>query len=73
MSFLQLYGLTETSPLVTAMIPGSDNYTSSGFAVSNTELRIVDSEQQSLGPNEVSQFSSLKQNTNITKSREDCG
>ncbi|KOB78357.1 AMP dependent coa ligase [Operophtera brumata] len=56
MNFLQLYGLTETSPLVTAMVPGSENYSSSGFAVSNTELQIVNSEQHSLGPNEVGEL-----------------
>lgn len=51
---IQLYGLTETSPLVSAMVPGSTNYTSAGFAVSNTELKIVDSDSKHLGPNEVS-------------------
>lgn len=51
---IQLYGLTETSPLVTASIPGSKSYSSSGYAVSNTELKIVDSDMKALGPNEVS-------------------
>ncbi|XP_075977145.1 uncharacterized protein LOC142977255 [Anticarsia gemmatalis] len=54
--FLQLYGLTETSPLATAMLRGSDKYTTSGYGISNTELRIVDSEMRSLGPNEVGEL-----------------
>lgn len=53
MNFVHLYGLTETSPLATSMIPGEDNFTTAGYAVSNTELKIVDSEMKSLGPNEV--------------------
>lgn len=54
--FLQLYGLTETSPLATAMLPRSTNYSTSGFAVSNTELRIVDANHVSLGPDEVGEL-----------------
>lgn len=52
-NFLNLYGMTECSPLVTAMSPGSTNYSTVGHAVSNTELRIADSELKSLGVNEV--------------------
>lgn len=54
MEFLQVYGLTETSPLVTASPSGSNNVTSAGLPISNTELRIVDTELRHLGPNEVS-------------------
>lgn len=59
MNFLQLYGLTETSPLVTGMAPGSTNYSSSGVAVPNTELRIVDGDMNNLGPDEVSRQSEV--------------
>ncbi|XP_047028473.1 4-coumarate--CoA ligase 3-like [Helicoverpa zea] len=50
--FLQLYGLTEISPLATLTLPGSDHYSKAGFALPTTELRIVDSENKPLGPNE---------------------
>uniref|UniRef100_A0A2A4IY84 Luciferin 4-monooxygenase n=1 Tax=Heliothis virescens TaxID=7102 RepID=A0A2A4IY84_HELVI len=50
--FLQLYGLTEVSPLATLTLPGSDNFAKAGFALPSTELRIVDSEFKPLGPNQ---------------------
>ncbi|XP_026730405.1 probable 4-coumarate--CoA ligase 3 [Trichoplusia ni] len=56
LNFLQVYGLTETSPLATAMLPGSENYASAGYAISNTELRIVDSDLKPLGPKEVGEL-----------------
>ncbi|KAI8432400.1 hypothetical protein MSG28_004798 [Choristoneura fumiferana] len=55
-NFIQLYGLTETSPLVTTMVPGTKNYLTAGVAIPNTELRIVDSEMKTLGPNEVGEL-----------------
>ncbi|XP_049875374.1 uncharacterized protein LOC126373311 isoform X1 [Pectinophora gossypiella] len=55
-NFIQLYGLTETSPLVSAMAVGATNYTSVGFAMANTELKIVDSDLKHLGPNKVGEL-----------------
>ncbi|KAJ0175978.1 hypothetical protein K1T71_008152 [Dendrolimus kikuchii] len=55
-NFLQLYGLTETSPLATAMLPGSTDFSTSGLAISNTELRIVDGNNRSLGPDEIGEL-----------------
>lgn len=52
-NFIQLYGLTETSPLVTTMVPGAKNYLTAGVPIPNTELKIVDTEMKALGPNEV--------------------
>ncbi|KAF9424224.1 hypothetical protein HW555_000617 [Spodoptera exigua] len=46
MDFLQLYGLTEVSPLATCMPPGSKDYTKAGYGISNTELRVVDQDQR---------------------------
>lgn len=57
---LQVYGLTETSPLVTTLLAGSKNLASAGVAISNTELRIVDSNHRNLGPNEVSIHTFIK-------------
>ncbi|XP_041981291.1 4-coumarate--CoA ligase 2-like [Aricia agestis] len=48
----QIYGLTETSPVVTLNPIGSKKYTSAGFAVPNVSLRVVDTEMNNLGPNE---------------------
>lgn len=56
---IKLYGLTETGPLATTMRPGSTNYTTSGLAVPNTELKIVDSDYKTLGPNEVKKIMAL--------------
>ncbi|CAD0197921.1 unnamed protein product [Chrysodeixis includens] len=56
MNFLQVYGLTETAPLATAMLPGSEEYSTAGYAISNTELRIVDSALKPLGPKEVGEL-----------------
>ncbi|CAB3247030.1 unnamed protein product [Arctia plantaginis] len=55
-NFVNLYGMTECSPLVTAMSLGSNNYSTVGHAVSNTELRIADSELKPLGVNEVGEL-----------------
>lgn len=54
MDFLQLYGMTEASPLVSSMLPGSTDYSSAGYAIPNTELKIADNELRTLGPNKVS-------------------
>ncbi|CAG9788302.1 unnamed protein product [Diatraea saccharalis] len=53
---LQVYGLTETSPLVTTLTAGSQNYTSAGKPISNTELKVINSEGKSLGPNKVGEL-----------------
>ncbi|CAG4959611.1 unnamed protein product [Parnassius apollo] len=50
--FRQGYGLTETSPVVSLTPRGLENYGSVGYPVPNTELKIVDSDMKSLGPNE---------------------
>ncbi|XP_068630558.1 uncharacterized protein [Battus philenor] len=55
-NFVQMYGLTEVSPLATCIPRGYKKYNNVGFAVSNTKLRIVNSEDQSLGPNEVGEL-----------------
>ncbi|XP_045488332.1 4-coumarate--CoA ligase 3 [Pieris rapae] len=52
----QVYGLTETSPLATLAPYGFKNYTSVGYALPNVELRIIDSESNNLGPNEVGEL-----------------
>lgn len=51
-NFLQIYGLTETGPLATAMLPGDTNYSTVGYAIPNTELKIVNENHQNLGPNQ---------------------
>ncbi|KAJ0174384.1 hypothetical protein K1T71_010530 [Dendrolimus kikuchii] len=55
-NFLQVYGLTETSPLSTSMLPGDTNYHTVGCAVSNTELKIVNDDHHTLGPHEVGEL-----------------
>ncbi|CAG4953302.1 unnamed protein product [Colias eurytheme] len=52
----QGYGLTETSPLATISPIGFKNYTSVGFALSNTQLRVVDENFNNMGPNEVGEL-----------------
>lgn len=54
--FLNLYGLTESSPLATGMLPGSTKYSTVGYGISNTELRIADSELKPLGPTQVGEL-----------------
>uniref|UniRef100_A0A2H1WC02 Luciferin 4-monooxygenase n=1 Tax=Spodoptera frugiperda TaxID=7108 RepID=A0A2H1WC02_SPOFR len=56
MDFLQIYGLTEVSPLATCMPPGSKDYSKAGYAVSNTELRVADQDQRVLGPNQLGEL-----------------
>ncbi|GBP14310.1 4-coumarate--CoA ligase 1 [Eumeta japonica] len=56
LNFVQGYGLTETSPLATLMFLGSKNYESSGYAIPNVELKIINSELQALGPNETGEL-----------------
>ncbi|XP_061717770.1 uncharacterized protein LOC133525519 [Cydia pomonella] len=50
--FRQGYGLTETSPVVTMTPKGLENFSCVGLPLPNTDLRIVDENLQSLGPNE---------------------
>ncbi|XP_038212930.1 4-coumarate--CoA ligase 2-like [Zerene cesonia] len=52
----QGYGLTETSPLATISPIGFKNYTSVGFPLSNTQLRVVDENLKNMGPNEVGEL-----------------
>ncbi|KAM3960236.1 uncharacterized protein ACR2FA_005712 [Aphomia sociella] len=54
--FIQLYGLTETAPLVTIMPNGSKNYTGAGVALPNTQLKIINDKEQTLGVNEVGEL-----------------
>ncbi|CAG9101368.1 unnamed protein product [Plutella xylostella] len=56
LDFLQGYGLTETSPLVSSMTRHTDNYGSVGFAVAGTQLRVVDQSMNNLGPNLVGEL-----------------
>ncbi|XP_063385015.1 uncharacterized protein LOC134671168 [Cydia fagiglandana] len=52
MDFRQGYGLTETSPVVTMTPKGLENFSCVGLPLPNTDLKIVDQNLQSLGPNE---------------------
>ncbi|XP_014355382.2 4-coumarate--CoA ligase 3 [Papilio machaon] len=54
--FVQAYGLTETSPLATCSPIGQKDYTKVGFALPNSYLRIIDGNNNNLGPNEVGEL-----------------
>ncbi|KPJ04601.1 putative 4-coumarate--CoA ligase 2 [Papilio xuthus] len=54
--FAQAYGLTETSPLATANPIGYKDYTKVGFALPNSSLRIIDGNNNNLGPDEVGEL-----------------
>ncbi|XP_052749582.1 uncharacterized protein LOC113510928 [Galleria mellonella] len=54
--FRQGYGLTETSPVVSLPIIGSEHYSSVGNPMPSTEVRIVDSNLKNLGPNETGEL-----------------
>ncbi|CAH2041123.1 unnamed protein product, partial [Iphiclides podalirius] len=54
--FLQIYGLTEISPIATTVPPGSKKYATVGLALPNTQLRVVDSEDRNLGPDAVGEL-----------------
>ncbi|XP_059062867.1 uncharacterized protein LOC131855599 isoform X1 [Achroia grisella] len=56
LDFLQLYGLTETAPLVTTMPNNGKNYVTAGVAIPNTEIKIVNNDGNALGPNEVGEL-----------------
>ncbi|KAL4715819.1 hypothetical protein ACJJTC_006398 [Scirpophaga incertulas] len=56
MEFLQGYGLTETSPLVTTFEIGYQNYTSAGLPLPNTELKVVDPNGQALSSNKIGEL-----------------
>ncbi|KAI5638898.1 AMP-binding enzyme domain-containing protein [Phthorimaea operculella] len=65
-SVVQLYGMTETSPLATANLPNNTSYTSAGYPIPNTEIKVVDAESKSLGPNENIATANLPNNTSYT-------
>ncbi|XP_052749606.1 uncharacterized protein LOC113512983 [Galleria mellonella] len=54
--FTQGYGMTEASPLVTISPIGSKEYETSGFALPNIQLRVVDGDLKNLGPGEVGEL-----------------
>ncbi|XP_059062874.1 uncharacterized protein LOC131855605 [Achroia grisella] len=54
--FTQGYGMTEASPLVTISPIGSKEYETSGFALPNIQLRVVDADLKNLGPGEVGEL-----------------
>ncbi|XP_060804236.1 uncharacterized protein LOC106130289 [Amyelois transitella] len=54
--FLNLYGLTETSPLATASPKNIGTVKIAGFPLSNTEAKIVDSNMRNCGPDEVGEL-----------------
>ncbi|XP_063828420.1 uncharacterized protein LOC135077808 [Ostrinia nubilalis] len=56
LKFLQVYGLTETSPLVTTFTQDYQKYTTAGFPISNTELKIIGGKSENLGPNQVGEL-----------------
>ncbi|XP_072930612.1 uncharacterized protein [Epargyreus clarus] len=56
LQIIQAYGLTEVSPFATSMVPGSRDYATIGVALPNTELRVVDSSDRNLGPDEVGEL-----------------
>lgn len=56
LNFIQAYGLTETSPLATCMVKDEFNPTSVGYALPNTELKVVDENNNSLGPDQVGEL-----------------
>ncbi|PSN32296.1 putative 4-coumarate--CoA ligase 3 [Blattella germanica] len=52
-TFMQGYGLTETSPVCCILEKGSTKYVSSGKPIPNTEMKIINRETgENLGPNE---------------------
>ncbi|KAG7301895.1 hypothetical protein JYU34_013315 [Plutella xylostella] len=67
--FLQGYGLTETSPLATVSPPGCRDRASAGVAIPSVELRVVDAELRSLGPDEEGEL--LIRGPNIMKGYKD--
>ncbi|KAL0879035.1 hypothetical protein ABMA27_004002 [Loxostege sticticalis] len=54
--FFQVYGLTETSPLATTFTQDYKKYTTVGFPIPNTELKVVDGDFKNLGPNQVGEL-----------------
>ncbi|XP_068628846.1 uncharacterized protein [Battus philenor] len=52
LDFRQGYGLTETAPVVTMSPRYMENYGCVGYPIPSTELKIVDTDMKSLGPNE---------------------
>ncbi|XP_060804056.1 uncharacterized protein LOC106130304 [Amyelois transitella] len=56
LDYRQGYGLTETSPVVCFPVNGSENYSTVGNPVGSTEVKIVDLDLNSLGPNETGEL-----------------
>ncbi|XP_053608884.1 uncharacterized protein pdgy isoform X2 [Plodia interpunctella] len=56
LDYRQGYGLTETSPVVCFPKNGSDEFAAVGHPVPSTELKIVDNDLKSLGPNETGEL-----------------
>ncbi|XP_052742274.1 uncharacterized protein LOC112050465 [Bicyclus anynana] len=54
--FGQVYGCTEAGPVVTTTPNDHKDYSSVGFTLPNSELRIVDSEMNNMGPNELGEL-----------------
>ncbi|CAH2090537.1 unnamed protein product [Euphydryas editha] len=54
--FGQAYGLTETAPLVTMAHKTLINSDKVGYAIPNTEFRIVDENLKNLGPNQIGEL-----------------
>ncbi|XP_013145789.1 PREDICTED: 4-coumarate--CoA ligase 1-like [Papilio polytes] len=54
--FAQAYGLTETSPLATANPIGYKDYSKVGFALPSSSLRIIDGNNNNLGPDEIGEL-----------------
>ncbi|XP_063364701.1 uncharacterized protein LOC134653303 [Cydia amplana] len=69
MDFRQGYGLTETSPVVTMTPKGLENFSCVGLPLPNTDLKIVDQNLQSLGPNEKGEL--LVQGPQVMKGYKD--
>ncbi|KAL0829361.1 hypothetical protein ABMA28_004139 [Loxostege sticticalis] len=56
LSFVQGYGMTEASPLVTLSPKGNKQYDAVGYAIPNVKLRVVDSNMNNLGPGETGEL-----------------
>ncbi|XP_050666781.1 uncharacterized protein LOC126966676 isoform X2 [Leptidea sinapis] len=54
--FGQGYGLTETSPVVCMVPKGFEDYEAVGHAIPSTEVKLVDSELKTVGPNKTGEI-----------------
>lgn len=57
--FCQGYGLTETAPVAVQTPLGFTDYTSVGWGIPNSDFKVIDQENNALGPNAVSWVSIL--------------